>query len=63
MKKYNIHFEDTFSFCKESHIVEFTTVQLNDAIDKMNNKTIVASQFKNAIRYNWIIKAIDLLPN
>lgn len=61
MKRYEITFEDTFSFAVEKRITELTEKQLNSVLHAIESKTIVFSKLVNGIHWNLVpVKIIEL---
>ena len=60
MKRYNIIFEDIFSFATDTKTVELTEAQYTSAVGSMQSKAMVVNKYndKTGIRTQLIIKHI-----
>lgn len=59
MKKYLLTFEDAFSLATTQKQCTLNESKLLNMYEWIESREIVHSEFKNGIRWNWILKSIS----
>lgn len=57
--KYILKLTDTFSFATSEKITKDISLDKYLQLEKMKDKKIPINEFKNHIRYTWLINSID----